>query len=436
MCKQGNCYTVNKKCRKSIFPTINELCLLGYYVKMFVYFEKEELVNTPSFRDGINGETEMQYRKEGINFIRNMGEKLSLGYNTIATAVVYFQRFYMAHSFSEFPLYITACSSLFLAGKAEETPKRSKDLLKAAWDIFANDATEIIDKFGETPRESVMKCESVLLQTVNFEFDIEHPYKYLVKYAKYLKGEKTKIQTIVQMAWNFVNDSLSTTLCLEWEPEVIAIGLINVSAKFNKFKIDDWKGRKPSHTKWCDLFILNLDNSVLEDIGNQILDLYTPKNKEMRESGKSPSSLASSGTPSSSTSSPNESLSTPVDDSNQMAIAANSNNVVHIPGLPPVDFSVPPPVMFSTPPPQINVFAPPPVVHLPVPSPINSMLPPVPANLSVPPPNFFPNQCNFNVSSSPSPVTPVQAFKQKINYSCFSTPDSPFNNQLNYSTKT
>ncbi|XP_051155919.1 cyclin-K-like isoform X2 [Leptopilina boulardi] len=426
MCKQGNYYIVNKKCRKSIFHTINELCLLGYYVKMFVYFEKEELVNTPSLRDGINGETETQYRKEGINFIRNMGEKLSLGYNTIATAVVYFQRFYMAHSFTEFPLYITACSSLFLAGKAEETPKRSKDLLKAAWDIFSNEANVIIEKFGETPRESVMKCESVLLQTVNFEFDIEHPYKYLVKYAKYLKGEKTKIQTIVQMAWNFVNDSLSTTLCLEWEPEVIAIALINVSAKLNKFKIDDWKGRKPNHTKWCDLFILNLDNTVLEDIGLQILDLYSPKKKDGRESEKSPLSIASSGTPSSSTSSPNESLSMPVE--------ATSNNVVLLPGLPPVDLSVPPPVMFSTPPPQMNVFVPPPV-HLPVPSPVNSMLPPVPVNLSVPPPNFFPKQCNFNVSS-PLPVTPVQAFKQKINYSCFSTPDSPFNNQLSYSTKT
>lgn len=74
---------------------------------MFVYFEKEELVNTPSLKDGINHATETQYRKEGINFIRNMGEKLSLGYNTIATAVVYFQRFYMAHSFKEFPLYVS-----------------------------------------------------------------------------------------------------------------------------------------------------------------------------------------------------------------------------------------------------------------------------------------------------------------------------------------
>lgn len=107
----------------------------------------------------------------------------------------------------------------------------------------------------------------------------------------------------------FFYSSLSTTLCLEWEPEVIAIALIHVSAKFNKFNIDDWKGKKPSHNKWCDLFIKDLDNAVLEDIGNQILDLYSPEKKNPREPGKLPLSLTSPETPSSSTSSPNESLS-------------------------------------------------------------------------------------------------------------------------------
>ena len=30
----------------------------------------------------------------------------------------------------------------------------------------------------------------------------------------------------LQMSWTFVNDSLCTTLCLQWEPEVIAIALM------------------------------------------------------------------------------------------------------------------------------------------------------------------------------------------------------------------
>ena len=70
---------------------------------------------------------------------------------------------------------------------------------------------------------------------------VDHPYSALLKYAKCLKGDKPKLQKMVglstlsnnksllqidniefqvQMSWTFVNDSLCTTLCLQWEPEV------------------------------------------------------------------------------------------------------------------------------------------------------------------------------------------------------------------------
>ena len=53
-----------------------------------------------------------------------------------------------------------------------------------------------------------MIFEKILLQTINFDLEIEHPYKYLLKYAKYLKGDKVKLQSMIQMAWNFMNDRL------------------------------------------------------------------------------------------------------------------------------------------------------------------------------------------------------------------------------------
>lgn len=71
------------------------------------------------------------------------------------------------------------------------------------------------------------------------DIQVDHPYSALLKYAKCLKGDKPKLQKMVgvplnrnkfinnypheiqvQMSWTFVNDSLCTTLCLQWEPEV------------------------------------------------------------------------------------------------------------------------------------------------------------------------------------------------------------------------
>jgi len=149
------------------------------------YYEKKDLKNTPSLQDGIDFETESRYRKEGARFIIDTGTKMGLRYDTMATGVVYFHRFYMFHSFKEFPRYVTACCCLFLAGKVEETPKKCKDIIKVAKALLSEAQFQ---QFGEDAKEEVMTLERILLQTIRFDLQVEHPYGYLIKYAKSLKG--------------------------------------------------------------------------------------------------------------------------------------------------------------------------------------------------------------------------------------------------------
>lgn len=247
------------------------------------YYDKKDLQTTPSFHDGIDNDTENRYRKEGARFIIDTGQKMDLGYNTVATGVVYFHRFYMFHSFRTFPRYVTACCCLFLAGKVEETPKKCKDIIKQAKLLLTE---QKFGTFGEDPKEEVMTLERILLQTIKFDLQVEHPYGYLLKYAKCLKGDKTKLQKMVQMAWTFVNDSLCTTLSLQWEPEVIAVALMFLAGKLSKFEVVDWNGRNPKHTAWWDMFVENITTELLEDICHQVLDLYSPQTQQT--GGESP----------------------------------------------------------------------------------------------------------------------------------------------------
>ncbi|CAG9132578.1 hypothetical protein JYU34_017365 [Plutella xylostella] len=247
------------------------------------YYDKKDLQTTPSFQDAISNETENRYRKEGARFIIDTGSKMDLGYNTVATGVVYFHRFYMFHSFRTFPRYITACCCLFLAGKVEETPKKCKDIIKVAKSLLTE---QKFGTFGEDPKEEVMTLERILLQTIKFDLQVEHPYGYLLKYAKCLKGDKQKLQKMVQMAWTFVNDSLCTTLCLQWEPEVIAVALMFLAGKLSKFEVVDWNGRLPKHTAWWDMFVEDITLELLEDICHQVLDLYSPQTQA--SGGESP----------------------------------------------------------------------------------------------------------------------------------------------------
>lgn len=239
------------------------------------YFEKKELRNTPSFQDGIDTETENRYRREGARFIMDAGTKMGLRYDTCATGVVYFHRFYMFHSFKEFHRYITAACCLFLAGKVEETPKKCRDIIKICQNLLS---PELFTVFGNDPKEEVITMERILLQTIKFDLQVEHPYGLLLKYAKLVKGDKEKVQKLVQMAWTFINDSMCTTLSLQWEPEVIATSLMYLATRLNKFDIQDWHGKPPgSKMKWWEGFVEGLSVELMEDICHKVLDLYSSK---------------------------------------------------------------------------------------------------------------------------------------------------------------
>ncbi|XP_055322603.1 cyclin-K-like [Sitodiplosis mosellana] len=257
------------------------------------YYDKKELRNTPSIRDGMDFETERRYRKEGTRFIMECGTEMILGHHTIATGAIYFHRFYMFHTFQEFPRYVTACCCLFLAGKVEETPKKCRDIITTARSILPDPKFQAFSEDLRKAKEEVMTLESILLQTIKFDLEVEHPYNFLVSYAKSLKGDKSKLQKMVQMAWNFVNDSLSTTVCLQWEPEIIAVALIHLASKLSKFTATDWIGREPTHLRWWDMFISDVTMEILEDICHQVLDLYQQPNQQAQQlaEGSSPPSI-------------------------------------------------------------------------------------------------------------------------------------------------
>ena len=218
-------------------------------------------------------------------FILEVGKTMNLYHLTMATGAVYFHRFYMFHAFQDFPRYLVATCCLFLAGKAEETPKKCKDIVRVVRSL-TNDRQYAT--FGADPREEVMILERVLLQTIKFDLQVDHPYGSIIKFAKSLKGDSAKLEKVVQMSWTFVNDSLCTTLCLRWEPEIIAIAVMHLAVKLSKFEIKDWANRQESHNDWWDQFVDNLDTSDLEDICHQVLDLYGEPPTSAKDKADSP----------------------------------------------------------------------------------------------------------------------------------------------------
>lgn len=243
-------------------------------------FDTDRLESTPSQKDGITKGQETAYRLEGARFIQTLGAReLELHYCTVATGSVFFHRFYMFHSFKMFPVYPMAATCLFLAGKVEETPKKSNDIVKFSKIILSE---QDFAQFGPDPKEEILTLERILLQTLRFDLEVEHPYEHLIKYVKHFEvtnaaGVTDEVikKELLQSAWTFLNDSCCTTLCLRYEPEIVAIAMLYLGCKTGGYTVTNWKDRQPEHQYWWDVYVENLDHQIPELICHAILDIYT-----------------------------------------------------------------------------------------------------------------------------------------------------------------
>ncbi|XP_054644064.1 cyclin-T2-like isoform X2 [Dunckerocampus dactyliophorus] len=96
------------------------------------FFTREQLENTPSRRYGVEPDRELSYRQQAANLIQDMGQRLNVSQLTINTAIVYMHRFYMHHSFTKFHRNTISPTTLFLAAKVEEQPRKLEYVIKVA----------------------------------------------------------------------------------------------------------------------------------------------------------------------------------------------------------------------------------------------------------------------------------------------------------------
>ncbi|KAL3505325.1 hypothetical protein ACH5RR_035166 [Cinchona calisaya] len=281
------------------------------------YLTKEEIEDhSPSRKDGITHKEESHLRKLYCSYLQELGMEFKVPQVTIATAMMFCHRFYMCQSHAKNYWQTIATASMFLASKAEETPRWLSDLVVVAykltnkWDPLAPQRIrqrEIYDK----QKETILLAERLLLATLAFDLNIEQPYKPLVTAIKKLEISQKEL---VKVAWNFVNDWLRLTLCLQYKPHYIAAGSLFIAAKLQKVKLPTTKGNV-----WWMQF--DVSPKQLEDVIQQMLKLLQQNQKKVL-----PSSAVSKMAESNSTSG-KASLSSPESCiSNGSVVAQDSNN--------------------------------------------------------------------------------------------------------------
>ncbi|XP_030613524.1 cyclin-T2a isoform X2 [Archocentrus centrarchus] len=200
------------------------------------FFTREQLENTPSRRCGVEPDRELSYRQQAANLIQDMGQRLNVSQLTINTAIVYMHRFYMHHSFTKFHRNIISPTTLFLAAKVEEQPRKLEHVIKVAHACLNPQEPPLDTKsnaYLQQAQELVI-LESIVLQTLGFEITIDHPHTDVVKCTQLVRASKDLAQTSYFMATNSLH---LTTFCLQYKPTVIACVCIHLACKWSNWEI-------------------------------------------------------------------------------------------------------------------------------------------------------------------------------------------------------
>ncbi|XP_075872113.1 cyclin-T2b [Nelusetta ayraudi] len=199
-------------------------------------FTREQMENTPSRRCGIEADRELSYRQQAANLIQDMGQRLNVSQLIINTAIVYMHRFYMIHSFTKFHRNIISQTTLFLAAKVEEQPRKLEHVIKIAH-TCTNPQEPAVDTKSNAFQQLVQELvalETVVLQTLGFEITVDHPHTDVVRCSQLVRASKDLAQTSYFMATNSLH---LTTFCLQHRPTVVACVCIHLACKWSNWEI-------------------------------------------------------------------------------------------------------------------------------------------------------------------------------------------------------
>ena len=236
-------------------------------------FSAEQLEVTPSQKDGLDMKVEEDLRFLGCEYIQIAGIMLKMPQVAMATAQVLFQRFYFIKSFVKNKMEDVAMACIWLASKVEEAPRRVRDVMNVFHYLrqrrlspSTTPTPMLLNENYIMSKNNVIKAERRLLKELGFCVHVKHPHKIIVVYLQVLELEKNL--NLVQTAWNYMNDSLRTTVFVKHSPETIACACIYLAARVLRMPL-------PNQPHWFYLF--NATEEEIQKIALSILQVYQHK---------------------------------------------------------------------------------------------------------------------------------------------------------------
>jgi len=163
----------------------------------------------------------------------------------IATAIVYFKRFYHKNSFMDFHPHLVALTCLFLASKVEECPLPPKLIMQQLDSRFPYGIPDLLE------------CEYYVMEELDCNLVVFHPYRAVIQYAA-----DADLGKHLQTVWHLLNDSYRTDVALFYPPHLVGIACIYLAGEYHGVSMIDW------------LKDIAITKESIDEIVAQIIDMY------------------------------------------------------------------------------------------------------------------------------------------------------------------
>ncbi|KAL5195035.1 Cyclin-T1-3 [Glycine soja] len=233
-----------------------------------VFMSRDEIDrHSPSRKDGIDVHHETHLRYSYCAFLQNLGMRLELPQNIIGTAMVLCHRFFVRQSHACHDRFLIATAALFLTAKSEEAPRPLNNILRTSSEILHKQDFALLSyrfpvDWFEQYRERVLEAEQLILTTLNFELNVQHPYVPLTSVLNKLGLSKT---VLVNLALNLVSEGLRSSLWLQFKPHHIAAGAAYLAAKFLNMDLAAYQNI------WQEF---QTTPSILQAVSQQLMELF------------------------------------------------------------------------------------------------------------------------------------------------------------------
>ncbi|KAH6899444.1 cyclin-like protein [Coprinopsis sp. MPI-PUGE-AT-0042] len=198
------------------------------------------------------------------NIIARLGKKLQLRQRVIATATVFFRRFYLKNLYCATDPFLVISACLYVAAKAEEFPAHIKSVITESRTMFTQHYGV---KNFPSDNTKLAEMEFYLVSDLQSDLVVYHPYRTLLALCKTSSGEETSdgeegeegeeeeagelsasaagtgvekgarywgtgegklvlSKEALQIAWSIINDTYRSELCLLYPPHLIAVAAL------------------------------------------------------------------------------------------------------------------------------------------------------------------------------------------------------------------